>query len=68
MPQGHVVYRTIAQNMYLKAQEVYPFLKDLKFKEGEFVDMSDRSKNLERMEAMQRIETKLAALEEKYSK
>lgn len=62
VPQGHFSYRTIAQDMFIQAQERYPFLKDLK---EEFVDMSDRSKNLERMEAMQRIQTKLAAIEDK---
>jgi thymidylate synthase ThyX len=67
VPQGHFSYRTVAQDMYLKAQLKYPFLKDLKFNKEEYVDMSDRSKNLERMEAMQRIEKKLAEIEEKYS-
>jgi thymidylate synthase ThyX len=66
-PQGHVVYRTIAQNMFLKAMKTYPFLKELKEMNEHFVDFSDRSKNLERMEAMQKIQTKLAAIEEKYS-
>ncbi len=66
VPQGHFSYRTIAQDMYLKAKEVYPFLKDLK-PPKQYVDMSDRSKNLERMEAMQRIQTKLAEIEKKYS-
>lgn len=64
-PQGHFSYRTIAQDMFLKACEVYPFLKDLKEKKGQFVDMSDRSANLERMEAMQRIQAKLARIEDK---
>ena len=64
-PQGHFSYRTIAQDMFIKAQEVYPFLKDLK--KEQFIDMSDRSQNLERMEAMQRIESKLAKIEDKYS-
>lgn len=67
VPQGHFSYRTIAQDMFLKAQEVYPFLKDLSFEKGEFVDMTDRSQNLERMEAMQKIQLKLAQIEEKYS-
>lgn len=67
VPQGHFSYRTIAQDMYIKACEVYPFLKDLKRGKDQYVDMSDRSQNLERMEAMQRIQTKLAAIEEKYS-
>jgi thymidylate synthase ThyX len=67
VPQGHMVYRTLAQNMFIKAQQVYPILKDLKDMNEHFVDMSDRSKNLERMEAMQRIQTKLAAIEAKYS-
>lgn len=67
VPQGHFSYRTIAQDMYIKACEVYPFLKELKVGRGHYVDMSDRSKNLERMEAMQRIQTKLAAIEKKYS-
>jgi len=66
-PQGHVVYRTIAQNMFLKAMKAYPFLKELKEMNEHYVDFSDRSKNLERMESMQRIQTKLAAIEEKYS-
>jgi len=66
-PQGHFSYRTVAQDMFIKACEVYPFLKDLKEKKGQYVDMSDRSQNLERMEAMQRIQTKLAAIENKYS-
>lgn len=67
VPQGHFSYRTIAQDMYLKAKERYPFLKKLKNKQHEHVDMSDRSQNLERMEAMQRIQVKLAQMEEKYS-
>jgi thymidylate synthase ThyX len=67
VPQGHLSYRTIAQDMYLKACKVYPFLKDLKVGKDQYVDMSDRSKNLERMEAMQRIQTKLAQIEDKYS-
>ncbi|MBI3485630.1 FAD-dependent thymidylate synthase [Candidatus Daviesbacteria bacterium] len=66
-PQGHFSYRTIAQDMFLKASKVYPFLKNLKAMNTHFVDMSDRSKNLERMEAMQRIQVKLAAIEDKYS-
>src|SRR4029079_16590052 len=66
VPQGHFSYRTVAQDMFLKASERYPFLKDLKEMNEEYVDMSDRSKNLERMEAMQRIQTKLAAIENKY--
>lgn len=65
-PQGHFSYRTIAQDMFLKASKRYPFLKNLKTP-MHHVDFSDRSKNLERMEAMQRIQTKLAAIEEKYS-
>lgn len=67
VPQGHFSYRTVAQDMYLKAQEVYPFLKTLKPAKTHYVDMSDRSKNLERMEAMQRIQVKIAQIEEKYS-
>lgn len=66
-PQGHVVYRTIAQNMFLKAMKTYPILKDLKEMNEHFVDFTDRSQNLERMESMQRIQTKLAAIEDKYS-
>lgn len=68
IPQGHFSYRVIAQDMFLKAQKVYPFLKRLKEKKTHYVDMSDRSKNLERMEAMQKIEVKLAQIEAKYSK
>lgn len=67
VPQGHLSYRTIAQDMFIQAQKVYPFLKDLKPAQGQHVDMSDRSANLERMEAMQRIQTKLATIESKYS-
>ncbi|OGE32190.1 hypothetical protein A2631_05765 [Candidatus Daviesbacteria bacterium RIFCSPHIGHO2_01_FULL_44_29] len=67
VPQGHFSYRTVAQDMYLKAQEVYPFLKGLKPTKTHYVDMSDRSRNLERMEAMQRIEVKISQIEEKYS-
>ncbi len=67
VPQGHFSYRTVAQDMFLKAQKRYPFLKRLKAMKEHHVDMSDRSKNLERMEAMQRIQAKLAKLEEKYS-
>lgn len=66
-PQGHFSYRTVAQDMFLKAKERYPFLEELKEFNQHYVDMSDRSQNLERMEAMQRIQTKLAAIEEKYS-
>lgn len=67
VPQGHFSYRTVAQDMFIKAAEVYPFLKDIKHNQGEFVDMTDRSQNLERMEAMQRIQVKLNQIEEKYS-
>lgn len=75
VPQGHFSYRTIAQDMFLKAAKRYPFLKKLSSMKTPFgsaqgrhyVDMSDRSKNLERMEAMQKIEVKLAKIEEKYS-
>jgi thymidylate synthase ThyX len=67
VPQGHFSYRTVAQDMFIKASERYPFLKELKAMNEQYVDMSDRSKNLERMEAMQRIQTKLAAIEDKYS-
>ncbi len=67
VPQGHFSYRTIAQDMFLQAQKVYPFLKTLKSMNTHYVDMSDRSQNLERMEAMQRIQVKLAGIEEKYS-
>ncbi len=64
VPQGHFSYRTIAQDMFLQAQKRYPFLADLKPTEEEYVDMTDRRQNLERIEAMQRIQTKLAKLEE----
>ncbi len=67
VPQGHFSYRTIAQDMFLKASKVYPFLKNLKAMSGHYVDMSDRGQNLERMEAQQRIQVKLAEIEEKYS-
>lgn len=67
IPQGHFSYRTVAQDMFIKASEAYPFLKDLAEKNEQFVDMTDRSKNLERIEAMQRIQSKLAQIEEKYS-
>jgi thymidylate synthase ThyX len=67
IPQGHFSYRTLAQDMFLKAKERYPFLKDLAEMSGHYVDMTDRSKNLERIEAMQRIQVKLAKLDEKYS-
>lgn len=66
-PQGHFSYRTVAQDMYLKACQRYPILRELKAKQEQFVDMTDRSKNLERMEAMQRIQVKIAQIEEKYS-
>lgn len=68
VPQGHFHYRTIAQKMYQVAQKRYPFLKNLGFKAEQYVNMEDYSHNLERMEAMQRIEKKLAEVEEKYSK
>ncbi len=67
VPQGHFSYRTVAQDMFLKAQKRYPILKKLKAMKEHHVDMSDRSQNLERMEAMQRIQAKLAKLEERYS-
>ncbi len=66
-PQGHFTYRTLAQDMFLKAQARYPFLKDLAAMNTHYVDFADRSKNLERIEAMQRIQVKLAKIEEKYS-
>ena len=65
VPQGHFSYRTIAQDMFLKASQRYPFLKNLKSGQEHHVDMSDRRENLERMEAMQRIQVKLSKLEEK---
>lgn len=64
VPQGHFSYRVIAQDMFIKAAKRYPFLKNLK---SHFVDMTDRSKNLERMQAQQRIQIKLSQIEEKYS-
>lgn len=67
VPQGHFSYRSIAQEMFIKSQQRYPFLKTLKPGKNHFVDMSDRSKNLERMEAQQRIQVKLSQIEEKYS-
>jgi len=67
VPQGHFSYRTIAQDMFLQAAARYPFLKNLKSGVHQHVDMSDRRQNLERMEAMQRIEVKLAQIGEKYS-
>ncbi len=67
VPQGHFSYRTIAQDMFIKAKERYPFLKTLKNRQHEHVDMTDRSQNLERMEAMQRIQVKLSKIEEQYS-
>ncbi|MDO8618853.1 MAG: FAD-dependent thymidylate synthase [Candidatus Daviesbacteria bacterium] len=67
VPQGHFSYRTIAQDMFLKASERYPFLKNLKSGQHQHVDMSDRRQNLERMEAMQRIQVKLSQIEDKYS-
>lgn len=72
IPQGHFSYRTVARDMFIKAAEVYPFLQHLRAEsdsdgQQQFVDMSDRSQNLERMEAMQRIQVKLAEVEEKYS-
>lgn len=67
VPQGHFSYRTIAQDMFVKAVKRYPFLKNLTSGNHHHVDMSERRQNLERMEAMQRIQVKLASLEEKYS-
>lgn len=67
VPQGHFSYRTIAQDMFLQAVARYPFLKNLKSGQHQHVDMSDRRQNLERMEAMQRIEIKLSQIGEKYS-
>jgi len=67
VPQGHFSYRTIAQDMFLKASQRYPFLKNLKSGQEHHVDMSDRRENLERMEAMQRIQIKLSQIEDKYS-
>lgn len=66
VPQGHFSYRTIAQDMFIKAAARYPFLKNLKAGQHQHVDMSDRRQNLERMEAMQRIQVKLSQIEEKY--
>jgi len=63
VPQGHFSYRTLAQDMFLKAAARYPFLKDLSAK-SHYVDMSDRSQNLERIEAMQRIQVKLSKLDD----
>ncbi|MDO8429335.1 MAG: FAD-dependent thymidylate synthase [Candidatus Daviesbacteria bacterium] len=67
VPQGHFHYRTIVQEMYKLAMKKYPFLKNLGFGDGQFVNMDDHRQNLERMAAMQRIERKLAELEQKYS-
>lgn len=67
IPQGHFSYRTVAQDMSIRAQEIYPFLVSLQQGSEQFVDMSDRSKNLERMKAMQRIQIKLAEIEERFS-
>lgn len=67
IPQGHFSYRTIAQEMFVQAQKRYPFLKDLKAGQQQYVNSEDYSKNLERLSAMQNIEKKLAQIEEKYS-
>lgn len=68
VPQGHFSYRTIAQDMFLQAQARYPFLKDLTSMGEHYVDMTDRSQNLERMEAQQKIQVRLAQIEDKYGK
>ncbi len=67
VPQGHFSYRTIAQEMYKQAQKRYPILKGLEFKKSHYVNLDDYSQNLERMQAMQRIQVGLAQIEEKYS-
>lgn len=67
IPQGHFSYRTIAQEMARLAQKRYPFLKDLENGKEEYVNNSDYSDNLERLEAMQHIQKKLTRIEDKYS-
>ncbi|MBI4038090.1 FAD-dependent thymidylate synthase [Candidatus Daviesbacteria bacterium] len=67
IPQGHFSYRTVAQDMAIQAQKIYPFLASLQQGSEQFVDMTNRRQNLERMEAMKRIQRKLAEIEERFS-
>ncbi len=57
-PQGHPDYRWVAQQMFLRVQEVHPRLAAY----ARFVDMGERDE-LERRESERRIDEKLSALD-----
>ena len=59
-PQGHPDYRWVAQQMFLRVQEVHPRLASY----ARFVDLSERDE-LERRAAERRIDEKLGALDQK---
>ena len=59
-PQGHPDYRWVAQQMFLKVQEVHPRLASY----ARFVDLGDRDE-LERRAAERRIDEKLSALDQR---
>ncbi|MBS3069469.1 FAD-dependent thymidylate synthase [Candidatus Micrarchaeota archaeon] len=60
MPQGHIDYRRMVQQMYLKIKNVHPvFASGMKF-----VDMSEGG--LERLDAEKKTDKKLEELKKKY--
>ncbi len=64
MPQGHIDYRRMAQNMCLRIKETHPL-----FGSGmKFTDMSGSAPSgLERLEAEKKIDKKLEAIKKKYA-
>ena len=62
MPQGHIDYRRIAQQIYLEIKRVHPNLSE----HIKFVDMSEHG--LERLEAEKKTDKRLEEIERKYSK
>jgi len=62
MPQGHIDYRRVAQQMSLEIKRVHPNLAE----HMKFVDMSEQG--LERLEAEKKLDKKLDEINKKYSK
>lgn len=62
MPQGHIDYRRVAQQMAVEVKRVHPNLGE----HMKFVDMNEYS--LERLEAEKKIDKKLDEINKKYSK
>jgi thymidylate synthase ThyX len=62
MPQGHIDYRRVAQQMAVEVKRVHPNLGE----NMKFVDMNEYS--LERLESEKKLDKKLDEISKKYSK